>query len=192
MVTSKTQHTRPRDTLGRPPLVAEPWTVVSGALILTDRRVALPPSLSLSLSLTHTLCDRAASSCARRRHQATDTKKEAFRKYLESSGVIDSLTKVLVALYEEPEKPQAAIDFLKSSLGSPTPAEYDTLMNEKTLLEEKCAAMEAKVDELTKKVGRHTHTHAHACTHRDAGPHRVRVGVCVRRARFKHRERERD
>lgn len=88
--------------------------------------------------------------------------------------MIDSLTKVLVALYEEPEKPQAAIDFLKSSLGSPTPAEYDALMNEKTLLEEKCAAMEAKVDELTKKVGRtQTHTRARACTHRDAGPHAV-------------------
>lgn len=59
---------------------------------------------------------------------------------------------VLVALYEEPDKPQAAIDFLKSSLGSPTPAEYDAVLNEKAELEEKCTAMESKIEELTKKV----------------------------------------
>lgn len=32
----------------------------------------------------------------------TETKKEAFRRYLESAGAIDTLTKVLVNLYEEP------------------------------------------------------------------------------------------
>jgi hypothetical protein len=37
--------------------------------------------------------------------QKTETKKEEFRKYLESAGVLDALTKVLVGLYEEPEKP---------------------------------------------------------------------------------------
>ncbi|EEH58796.1 uncharacterized protein MICPUCDRAFT_55992 [Micromonas pusilla CCMP1545] len=41
---------------------------------------------------------------------ATEQKKEAFRKYLESAGVIDSLTKVLVSLYEEPDKPATAIE----------------------------------------------------------------------------------
>lgn len=58
---------------------------------------------------------------------ATDSKKEAFRKYLESAGVIDSMTKVLVALYEEPEKPEQAIAYIKTQLGFPTPADYDEL-----------------------------------------------------------------
>jgi hypothetical protein len=49
-----------------------------------------------------------------------ENKKEEFRKYLERSGVIDSLTKVLVALYEEPEKPANALDFIKQYLGAPT------------------------------------------------------------------------
>ena len=35
----------------------------------------------------------------------TEQKKEEFRKFLEKTGVIDQLTKVLVGLYEEPEKP---------------------------------------------------------------------------------------
>ena len=63
---------------------------------------------------------------------------------------------MLVALYEEPEKPQAAIDFLKSSLGSPTPEEYDAVVADKTLLEEKVAALEAQVEELTAKLGEAT------------------------------------
>ncbi|XP_048357927.1 C-Myc-binding protein [Sphaerodactylus townsendi] len=50
--------------------------------------------------------------------KAADSKREQFRRYLEKSGVMDSLTKVLVALYEEPEKPNCALDFLKHHLGA--------------------------------------------------------------------------
>jgi subtilase family serine protease len=42
--------------------------------------------------------------------KTTDSKKEEFRKYLEKSGVIDQLTRVLVGLYEEPDKPGNAIE----------------------------------------------------------------------------------
>ena len=53
-------------------------------------------------------------------YQTPDSKKEEFRKYLEKSGVIDALTKVLVGLYEEPERPTNAIDYIKKFLGAPT------------------------------------------------------------------------
>ena len=43
--------------------------------------------------------------------QTTESKKEEYRKYLEKAGVIDQLTRVLVGLYEEPEKPQNAIEY---------------------------------------------------------------------------------
>uniref|UniRef100_A0A453D743 Uncharacterized protein n=2 Tax=Triticinae TaxID=1648030 RepID=A0A453D743_AEGTS len=39
-----------------------------------------------------------------------EAKKEGFRKYLESSGVLDTLTKALVALYEENDKPSSAVE----------------------------------------------------------------------------------
>ena len=39
-----------------------------------------------------------------------DSKKEEFRKYLERAGVIDALTRVLVGLYDEPEKPTNALE----------------------------------------------------------------------------------
>lgn len=42
--------------------------------------------------------------------QPSESKREEFRKYLEKTGVMDALTKVLVSLYEEPDKPEDAIE----------------------------------------------------------------------------------
>tara|TARA_B110000971_G_C19757533_1_gene384890 strand:+ start:75 stop:356 length:282 start_codon:yes stop_codon:yes gene_type:complete len=62
--------------------------------------------------------------------QTTEQKKEEFRKYLEKAGVIDQLTKVLVGLYEEPEKPNNGIEFIKKSLGAPSDTDVEALMAE--------------------------------------------------------------
>ncbi|XP_010932614.1 uncharacterized protein [Elaeis guineensis] len=70
-----------------------------------------------------------------------EAKKEAFRKYLESSGVLDALTKVLVALYEENDKPQSAVEFVQQKLGGPSVSEYEKLQAEK-------ADLQLKYDEL--------------------------------------------
>ncbi|XP_031095691.1 c-Myc-binding protein homolog [Ipomoea triloba] len=59
-----------------------------------------------------------------------EAKKEAFRKYLESSGVLDSLTKVLVALYEQNDKPSSAIEFVQQKLGGPVVSDYEKLQAE--------------------------------------------------------------
>nr|CAD7392691.1 unnamed protein product [Timema cristinae] len=40
-----------------------------------------------------------------------DSKREEFRKYLERAGVMEALTKVLVGLYEEAEKPTNALEY---------------------------------------------------------------------------------
>jgi len=37
--------------------------------------------------------------------QSINARKEEFRKYLEKNGVVESFTRSLVALYEEPERP---------------------------------------------------------------------------------------
>ncbi len=74
-----------------------------------------------------------------------ESKKEEFRKYLERSGVIDALTKVLVALYEEPEKPSNALDFIKQYLGAPTSGDVETMKAEKEELVK-------KVEDLTKQL----------------------------------------
>uniref|UniRef100_A0A1I8GPR0 Actin-related protein 2/3 complex subunit 5 n=1 Tax=Macrostomum lignano TaxID=282301 RepID=A0A1I8GPR0_9PLAT len=51
-------------------------------------------------------------------YKAADSKREEFRKYLEKAGVLDALTK---GLYEEPEKPNNALEFLKLHLGTAGP-----------------------------------------------------------------------
>ena len=59
--------------------------------------------------------------------QTTEQKKDEFRKYLEKNGVIDQLTKVLVGLYEEQDRPNNVIDFIKKSLGEPADTDFESL-----------------------------------------------------------------
>ena len=83
-------------------------------------------------------------------YKPADSKREEFRKYLEKSGVLDSLTKVLVSLYEEPEKPVNAVDFLKHHIsgGPPETADVEALMLELTQLKEKNKGLEEEVADL--------------------------------------------
>jgi hypothetical protein len=71
---------------------------------------------------------------------------------LEKSGVIDQLTRVLVGLYEEPEKPSNAIDFVKKYLGSPTDIDAETLRVEYEALKERNAELERTVEELRNEI----------------------------------------
>ena len=68
-----------------------------------------------------------------------DAKKEEFKKYLEKAGVLELLTKSLVSLYEEPEKPNDAVNYLKKSVGGTDgdKVEIDKLQNENTELKAK-------------------------------------------------------
>jgi hypothetical protein len=48
-----------------------------------------------------------------------NSKKDEFRRYLEKTGVMDALTKVLVGLYEEPDRTHInALDFVKKYLNA--------------------------------------------------------------------------
>ena len=80
--------------------------------------------------------------------QTTEQKKEEFRKYLEKAGVIDQLTKVLVGLYEEPEKPGNVIDFIKKSLGAPTDVDAELLLAENEELKRQKNDLEKKIESL--------------------------------------------
>ena len=45
-----------------------------------------------------------------------EAKKDEFRAYLEKTGVVDQLTKVLVSLYEETDKPTNPLEFIKRNM----------------------------------------------------------------------------
>jgi len=73
--------------------------------------------------------------------QTTEQKKEEFRKYLERAGVIDNLTKVLVGLYEEPERPSHAVEYLKKYMGAPVGVDVDALRAENERLRAEVASL---------------------------------------------------
>ena len=84
--------------------------------------------------------------------QTTEQKKEEFRKYLERAGVIDQLTKVLVGLYEEPEKPGNAIEFIKKCLGAPSDMDVDSLKAENEELRRQKRELEIRIDDLQRDL----------------------------------------
>ncbi|KAJ3325090.1 hypothetical protein HDV06_004846 [Boothiomyces sp. JEL0866] len=70
--------------------------------------------------------------------QAGDPKKEDFRKYLE----------LLVGLYEEPEKPDSPIEYIKHFLGGPSEVDTEALKHENEELKSRIEEMQAKIDQL--------------------------------------------
>lgn len=66
---------------------------------------------------------------------------------MEKKGVIDALTKVLVGLYEAPEKPASAIDFIRT---------YLSFENNDVDLDK----LQGQVEELKKKLADQEKAHA--------------------------------
>eukprot|EP00978_Attheya_sp_CCMP212_P044717 scaffold319786_cov60-Attheya_sp.AAC.2 len=85
--------------------------------------------------------------------QTPDSKKEEYRKYLEKSGVIDALTKVLVGLYEEPDRPVNAVDYIKRYMGAPANVDVEALKNDNQELKAEVMDLKKTVEELKATVG---------------------------------------
>ncbi|KAM3858582.1 C-Myc-binding protein [Diretmus argenteus] len=87
-------------------------------------------------------------------YRGPESKREQFKRYLEKSGVLDTLTSVLVTLYEEPEKPNNALDFVKLRLGAadPDPADAERLRTELAELHMKCNLLLEENKELRNKL----------------------------------------
>ena len=80
--------------------------------------------------------------------ESADVQKEEFRKYLEANGVISQLTKVLVGLYEEPERPPNAVDYVKRYLGAPTGVDVEAIRAENDTLKKQNAELKETIEEL--------------------------------------------
>lgn len=85
-----------------------------------------------------------------------DVKREEFRKYLEKAGVMDALTKVLVGLFEEQEKPSDALEYLKKHLGvTPEVVDSELLKAENEELLTKVNQLTAENQELKMRLQQH-------------------------------------
>ncbi|XP_055749818.1 c-Myc-binding protein-like isoform X1 [Salvelinus fontinalis] len=92
-------------------------------------------------------------------YRGSESKREQFRRYLEKAGVLDTLTNVLlfavlVALYEETEKPNNALDFLKHHLGvaGVETADAEALRLGVSELQQKCDLLTEENKELRKRL----------------------------------------
>ena len=67
---------------------------------------------------------------------------------MEKSGVIDALTKVLVGLYEESERPLNAVDYVKRYMGASAAGDTEALKRENEELKQQLEDMQKQIDEL--------------------------------------------
>ena len=81
-----------------------------------------------------------------------EAKKDEFRAYLEKTGVVDQLTKVLVSLYEETDKPTNPIEFIKRNMSAPEEIDQHNLKNEYLKLKEENEKLRQRVTELQKQI----------------------------------------
>lgn len=85
-------------------------------------------------------------------YETADSHKEEFRKYLEKSGVVNQLTRVLVSLYEEPERPTQALEYIKKYLGTPSGIDIDELKAENEELKKRNDELQANMDALMSQL----------------------------------------
>ena len=81
-----------------------------------------------------------------------EKKQDEFRSYLEKTGVVDQLTKVLVSLYEETDKPTNPIEFIKRNMSAPEEIDQDNLKNEYLKLKEENEKLRQRVTDLQKQI----------------------------------------
>jgi predicted ATP-grasp superfamily ATP-dependent carboligase len=81
-----------------------------------------------------------------------NSSKEEFQKYLEKAGVMDALTKVLVGLYEEPDRSQVnALEYLKKYLGAPQAVDVDGLKRENEQLKKEVEKLKRQLQQAQKQ-----------------------------------------
>ena len=86
------------------------------------------------------------------RHKAWGCPHRLRRASAVLSDTIFSLFLVLVGLYEEPEKPSNAVDYVKRFMGAPTGIDVEAIRAENDELKKKVAELTSTVSELNKRL----------------------------------------
>jgi hypothetical protein len=138
-------------------LTVSAWTLLHSrpfdrnSLIYSSRRSLLNVRIDLLLP-SPLLCQLVHSTITMTTGNAEYSKKEEFRRYLEKTGVMDALTKVLVGLYEEPDRSQInALEYVKKYLGAPAGVDLDGLKRENEELKKQLEKYKKLLDQKDKK-----------------------------------------
>ena len=81
-----------------------------------------------------------------------DSKRENFRKYLESGNVMEVLTHALVSLYEEPEPPEDPLNYIRKVIGAGEGVDIDALVRRNQDLKEEVASLTQQIQELEQRA----------------------------------------
>lgn len=79
-----------------------------------------------------------------------EKKRDEFRSYLECAGVIDSLSKALIKLYEQSDKPEDAVKFLRDKMCEecPTDEQFEDLKSKYDAAMERIKKLQREVNSL--------------------------------------------
>ncbi|XP_058788561.1 c-Myc-binding protein homolog [Phymastichus coffea] len=83
----------------------------------------------------------------------TEVKREEFRKYLEHTGVMDALSHVLLALFQEQERPDDPIEYIRRHFAAMDSGGAEN-MHDIEALKKELAEANSKVSELSDKLGK--------------------------------------
>ena len=88
--------------------------------------------------------------------QNLETKREQFRAYLEKEGILESISKALVTLYEESDKPKEALAFVRKNIAAADldsmKAQVESLSQDNEKLKSEVASLGKEKAELEIKV----------------------------------------
>ena len=76
-----------------------------------------------------------------------EARREEFKKYLDKEGILGSISKALVALYEEPDKPMDALSFVRNNLAG---SEMQNMISQLENLTKENEQLKTKVSTLEK------------------------------------------
>jgi hypothetical protein len=86
-----------------------------------------------------------------------EKRREQYKRYLEEKRVMDTLSKLIVSIYEKPEKPPDALTYIRDFLALDTGGvDIISIRMENVVLTRKIAELTAKLADLHKKVAAHT------------------------------------
>lgn len=84
-----------------------------------------------------------------------EEKKEEFRNYLEKYGVVDAMTQALVSLYEETNKPENPLDYIRKRLSPQQDVDEDSLKVVNEELKKQIVSLQSIINEQNNELERY-------------------------------------
>jgi hypothetical protein len=81
-----------------------------------------------------------------------ETKRENFRKYLETGNVMTALTQALVSLYEEPERSPDPLNYIREAIGAGQGVDIEALVRRNQDLKEEIGTLRQQIADLEAKL----------------------------------------